>query len=327
MLPAVNALRKNFPDSEITLLADEWISPLKSHFTDIDNVLILKNTFSNNLFKKISSALWLIQKLNKMKFDLTLIGHRNNTFGWITYLSGIRYRLGFTGTTHINVPTEFKQNLNESRRYLEVVANAGIDISESTYGFKSSDSSESIKNKLAIPPDKKVMGIFPFGGINPGMDMKVKRWELLKFLEIGKLISENYSDVEVIFFEGTGADEKIENNSIRKIPIGINEISVCDFFIGNDTGSLHIANALEIKALGIFGPTDPNIFGPFNINDNFSFVRHQIHCSPCFNTEIALVKGNRVYWDGNKFLCHENNHACMKELSVEKVFNEIKKLL
>lgn len=331
MLPAVNVLKNNYPDSKITLLADAWVSPLKNYFTDIDDVLILKNAFSKSIFSKISSAIWLVTKLNKLKFDLALVGHRNNIFGRIVYLAGIRYRLGFSGTSHINIPTEFNPALNESRRYLELLSSAGISSPDINYGFNVNESSIDIKKKIGILENKEVIGIFPFGGINPGMDMRVKRWEAEKFYEVGTYLSNNYPDKEILFFEGTGEDEKIsskfESRNVRVIPIGVNYISICNFFIGNDTGSLHIANALGIRSVGIFGPTAPEVFGPFDSTENVTFIVNKVNCSPCFNTDIAMDKKNQKYWERNKFKCHTGTHECMKGLSIETVIDEINKIL
>ncbi|MBV6399193.1 glycosyltransferase family 9 protein [Ignavibacteria bacterium CHB1] len=323
ILPAVNIIKQNFPDAKITLLADKWVEPLKVHLTDFDDFIVVNNTFSRNLFQKASTAIWLINKLIKRKFDFALIGHRNNAFGCLTYLAGIKYRLGFSETKHVNIASGFDDKTHEAQRYLSILASCGLNTDNFEVGIKATVSKAVMRNRIGIPLGNSVIGIFPFGGINPGMDMRLKRWELEKFKTVGYTIVKKFPDYSVIFFEGKYEDEKYQDKFFQpgffKINIGINEINACDKFIGNDTGSLHIANALGIKTIGIFGPTDPDVFGPLNTGNFFPLV-HKINCSPCFNHTIAVSRTNRKYWQGNKFLCHEKHHRCIKDLDVDKLF-------
>jgi heptosyltransferase-2 len=57
-------------------------------------------------------------------------------------------------------------------------------------------------------------------------------------------------------------------------------LSLCDGFAGNDSGAMHLAAALGIPAVGIFGSTNPGLTGP--VGPKATVIYHPVHCSPCF---------------------------------------------
>ena len=84
-------------------------------------------------------------------------------------------------------------------------------------------------------------------------------------------------------------------------------IAKCDLFISNDSGLMHIAGALNIPTLAIFGSTNPITTGP--LGDHSVIIRKDVSCSPCL-----------------KETCPED-FRCMKMISVDEVFKEAQKLL
>lgn len=329
ILPAVNILRKNFPEAKITLLADKWILPLQKYFKDIDDVIILENTFSRNLFLKTISGTKLIGNLLKEKFDLALVSHRNNIFGWITLLAGIRYRLGFKGTRNINFPVSYDPLVNESERYLSILRNFGLNTEGAECKLIVNRSRDEITEELNLDKEKLNVGIFPFGGVNPGMIMTIRRWGKENFLKLAdKLHNDGYN---IILLEGINPDERLKNiqpkNNLVTANIDIEKIFACDVYIGNDTGSLHIASAFNKKVVGIYGPTDENIFGPIGNKKNSVFINKRVSCSPCFNTKIAIERNDKKYWRGNEFICHTGTNECLKEIKVEEVYNAVNYLI
>jgi ADP-heptose:LPS heptosyltransferase len=77
-------------------------------------------------------------------------------------------------------------------------------------------------------------------------------------------------------------------------------ISLADLFISNDTGPMHLANALRVPVVAIFGPTDPAVTGPFE--QPARVVKHDVPCWPCFYRKCPY------------------DHRCMTTIPVEEVF-------
>jgi len=74
-----------------------------------------------------------------------------------------------------------------------------------------------------------------------------------------------------------------------------------DLVVANDTGSMHIAVAMGAKVIALFGPTSPEMTGPYGVG-NYRIVKSDIECDiPCYDVT-----------------CRDNR--CMKRISVEEVF-------
>jgi heptosyltransferase-2 len=76
-------------------------------------------------------------------------------------------------------------------------------------------------------------------------------------------------------------------------------LATCRLFIGNDSGAMHVAGAVGLPVVGIFGPTDPAGTSP--VTQRFTLVREPVSCSPCFLRHCPI------------------DHRCMTRISVESV--------
>jgi ADP-heptose:LPS heptosyltransferase len=71
-------------------------------------------------------------------------------------------------------------------------------------------------------------------------------------------------------------------------------------FVGNDGGPMHMAAAVGCRVLGLFGPTDPRVWGPRG--KNVSVIYKGLDCGECF-------------YPG----CFRGEESCMRQISVEEV--------
>jgi len=78
-------------------------------------------------------------------------------------------------------------------------------------------------------------------------------------------------------------------------------LASCDLFIGNDSGAMHVAAAVGLPVVGIFGPTDPE--GTRPVTPRFTLVSQPVSCSPCFLRRCPI------------------DHRCMTRISVDEVFS------
>src|SRR5260221_8166828 len=100
------------------------------------------------------------------------------------------------------------------------------------------------------------------------------------------------TDADVILF-GTAAEQKVSDaiaagikgpsislvgkTSIADLPA---LLSQCHLFLGNDSGAMHVAAAVGLPVVAIFGPTDPNGTAP--VTPRITIVQQKPYCSPCF---------------------------------------------
>ncbi|HMB00011.1 MAG TPA: lipopolysaccharide heptosyltransferase II, partial [Spirochaetota bacterium] len=155
----------------------------------------------------------------------------------------------------------------------------------------------------------------PLVGIAPGASFgPAKRWPAAYYRELATRLIAEYK--AAVILTGSAADAELA----KEIP-GLNLcgrtsleeavalIAGCDLFISNDSGPMHIAAALNIPQIAVFGSTDPVRTGPFN--NKAVIMRHKgLQCSPC-----------------RKSVCPYQNYACLYRISVEQVFTACKKYL
>lgn len=150
-----------------------------------------------------------------------------------------------------------------------------------------------------------------------------RRWPVSRFIEL----MDNHPDITFLLF-GTGP-EVIVNEEIKKSlknpdqAVIIKDITVkeasavikeCDAFLTNDSGLMHIANAVQTPIVAILGPTNPNYISPWNIKSEV--VRLDLPCSPCF------------YYSPKPLKCRLNGKFdCLRNLETQKVSEAIDKIL
>ncbi len=168
-------------------------------------------------------------------------------------------------------------------------------------------------------------------GIHPGTSSfknhEKRRWPPEKFIEFGKLLSEKENNA-VLFVFG-GPEENDLKEYIKKGLEGIiNVVTVntgsiresaavmkfMDVFVTNDSGLMHIAAALRLPVVAIFGPTNPVWVRPWGTS--YRIARLGLKCSPCF------------YYSPKPLQCPAGlDFKCLKDLSAEQVFSEFLSIL
>ena len=149
-----------------------------------------------------------------------------------------------------------------------------------------------------IPAEAKILGIHP----GCGREQEWKRWEIDRYIRVSKEITTR-DNVWSIFFFGPDEDDLISSveaadagaaviyrgkGSIRKTAA---IIGCCDLFLSNDSGLRHIAVALDVRSVGIFGPTsiEKNSLGG---DKHRAVFQENVVCRPCHYTRWWLACGD-----------------------------------
>ncbi len=315
-LPILNEARNKFASSNIKIVIREDIFPLiKENCKLLDIIPIFYNK------KTLKETVKLISTVRRNRFDTGFILPRSYRMFIIALLGGIKNRYGygdiFKNLFLKNSLKRDKKALSKHRvfYYLDILTNVEykkytgypeIKISTESKNWADSFINE---NKLT---DKTLIGL------NPGATYgSAKCWGTEKFNRLIEKINQN---VENVFFIVFGGKDNVEYNSEIKGENVINVtgklslaqsaaiISKCDLFITNDTGPMHIADALGVEIVAIFGSTDPVETPPFRMKKHI--VYRKLPCSPC-----------------KERICPLKHHQCMLMITVEDVFNEVKKIL
>jgi heptosyltransferase-2 len=171
LTPVITNLHNRFPDAEIKIAASKWIENLLPYLPVIKEAIVFDAPFNKNIIRKITGTIGLIFRLRKEKFDLVFLAHRNNVYGLILKLSGIRCRLGFSETKYINYPAPYEQDLHFVERHLNILSSNGMEVKTKNLSLIPKPNKKELLNSIGLTENDFIFGIFPFGGSNPGTQM------------------------------------------------------------------------------------------------------------------------------------------------------------
>jgi heptosyltransferase-2 len=225
-----------------------------------------------------------------------------NAFGaaWFAWRAGIPQRIGYARdgrslllTKAVPVPKPGEIPLHEQYYYLELLRRAGWLDSLPNESFIRLNVPE--ENRERAAEFLLSAGVRPDGfriAIGAGASYgSAKCWPPDRFAELANRL-QGRAGAEVILF-GTSTEAAVSSAiaaGMHRPPIDltgkttINDLpallSQCHLFIGNDSGAMHVAAAVGLPVVAVFGPTDP--FGTSPVTPRCSIVQEKPYCSPCF---------------------------------------------
>ena len=326
--PFFDQLRKHFPHSEIVLIVGRSSYAAVENNPNIDRITLADDyvLYHGGLLARLTEFFRLIVKLRKEEFDLAFILHRAWPFNLLAYLTDTPVRVGF-GRGHermfLTHPTSVYKIQNERESYLDLLRKMNIPaVYKQTYYFLSDEEKDFLGlflERYGIGSDEEMIAISPGGGDNAKSTMVTKRWPVQNYIGLIQRI-QNDRPCRVILCGGP-CDREITSEIMESCPncLDVTDLSFgdmaslfcrCSIFIGNDSAPNHIASAMGIPCVGIWGPTDPRQWAPPDAHS--SIVIHEVECHPC------LKEG--------KF--PECSHMkCMTSITVEDVWHHLKPIL
>ena len=331
--PFFEQLRKHFPHSEIVLVVGRSSYAAVEHNPNINRFILADDLdlYHGGLIRRSLEFFGLIFKLRKEEFDLSFILQRAVAFRLLSCLVGIPVRVGFGRgrkdffLTH-SVPS--RQVRNESESYLDLLRKLDIPAAfEKTFYYLSDEEKDFLDlfvERHGIASGEQVVAVAPGGGESTKRAMLTKRWPAQNYIELIQRLQRERSS-RVILVGGPG-DREITNRIIQISPncLDATDLSFgdmasvlrrCNLFIGNDSAPHHIAAAMGIPCIGIFGPTDPRQWAP--LDQNSSVVIKPVECHPCLTDEtfpkcshircLSLITVDDVWQQLVLTLPHEKN--------------------
>ena len=316
-IPALEALRRARPNDDISLLARPAIADLFAGQPFANRTLAFD--FRGRHQGWLGRAK-LTRELRKEKFDAALLLQNAFEAAWISWRAGISERIGYARdargpllTNAIRVPQKGEIPKHEAYYYLELLRRAGwaempreVLRARLTISAEARSAAESTLRRAGVREGSQRCAIAP--GASYGA---AKCWPPERFAQFAdRIVSEWGADV--LFFGSPGEKEisdhirsKMTSNAVSLVgETSMRDFAAllasCSLFIGNDSGAMHVAAAVGIPAIGIFGPTDPEGTAP--LTDQFTLVRQPVSCSPCFLRRCPV------------------DHRCMTRISVDSVF-------
>ena len=317
-MPALRALRKELPDTYISLLVKPWVAPLFENNPFIDDIILYEDKHNG-----LSGKFRLSSVLKAKSFCSSILFQNAFDAALIAFLSGIPQRIGYNRDCRSFLLTDSIPFNNDDRKihhieyYLNILRQTGI-YAEFSLPYIYLSLNERIRARNILKGLKR-----PIIGINPGASYgSTKRWQPEKFAEVSKRIISNL-DGSIVIFGGQSeiviAEEIVSSPQLLPLASRILSmagktdlrelsscISECDVFLTNDSGPMHISYAVRTPTVAIFGSTEPGLTGPLGKGN--MVIKKNIECSPCFERT-----------------CDRQNMDCMDAITSDEVFDAIER--
>ncbi|NGX37377.1 MAG: Lipopolysaccharide core heptosyltransferase RfaQ [Chlamydiae bacterium] len=282
--PAIRALRQSFPDSSINILTSPIGAQVLEHNPHIDDIFIYSSFFS---------LVRYFLPLKRKQCDAVLIFHTSQRI--VLPYCALLETPQIIGTEGINKDLDFlltkslkKTYQHEIARRLSIVQEVGAHVTDySLEMIVRKQEEDAVKHFLG---GHGVPDHIPLVGLHPGAKDTFKQWPAECFIEVGKRLTQHLGCQ--ILVSGDQSEALLILEIASKIPGAIpiaGELRLSTFgallkkmavFITNDTGPMHMAFAANTPTVAIFGPTDPNLCGPFHVK-NARVLSARKTCTPC----------------------------------------------
>ncbi|MBI5183948.1 MAG: glycosyltransferase family 9 protein [Nitrospinae bacterium] len=329
LFPIIRALHEAFPLASFTILIDSANEGFFKLFPGSFFNFIYFNLYKEH--KRLLVKILFSISLRRYRFDLIYNPHRGVGMIEGTIMSGVigaPYRIGFTenGSGFLyTTKIEFKRESPILRQNIALLKEAGIAINNPNIEIVIPKEdilfARGFLKRHNISEDDLIFCVHP----GAYWASKLRCWPLDNFIDLFLQIDLRYKAKIIII--GNRDEVHINNyiserikspniiSSIRDTSIGRMStlIKSSHLFIGNDSGPLHIALALNIPSIGIFGSTSPKQVISNN-STTFIAIKKDLPCSPCF-VHQAL------------FIPRCDDVRCLNTISVSEVMDAIDKVL
>lgn len=309
-LPALRALRQRFPNAEISILAKPWVADLYGREPFCDRII----RYTPRGWREKWRA---GRDLARERFDCAILLQNAFEAAAVAFLARIPERIGYARdgrspllTRAVAVPHPGEIPRHERFYYLELLRRAEIIDALPHNGCIRLDGADVARQAGIARFQAAGMGATVIG-MSPGAAYgNAKRWLPERFAEAASRVARELGASVAIF--GSKNERELCSTIAAAISAPVKNFAgetslaefidlaaACRVYLSNDSGGMHIASALGVPTVAIFGATDDATTGP--AGPLAVVVRAPVECSPCLQRECPI------------------DHRCMTRVSVDRV--------
>jgi ADP-heptose:LPS heptosyltransferase len=242
--PALEILKRARPDLRVAVMVEDRFRDIFEGNPDVEELLPPR-----------------LAALRGWRPDLCLNFHGGARSAWMTALSGARYRAGFG---HFRYPLAYNVRIPRAQEILGVERKVHTaEHLASAMFYLGADVGEVPRAKLATQEGRRKR--LPHCIVHPVAATAEKTWRADGFLAVAEHLKSR--GLETVFIGGAG-DDLSPFRAYRTVAgAPLSEIKAllagAALFVGNDSGPAHMAAAFGVPSIVIFGPSDPEIWGPW----------------------------------------------------------------
>lgn len=318
--PVLDNLAAAFPQAAIDFLTEPASAPIVQHHPGIQELIVLDRRARAQLprFARLRENFAFMQKLRDKKYDVVFDLFGNPRSALLAYFSHAPLRVGYDfrvrrlAYNHLVVPRgdrvhEVDFNLDALR---------SLDIPIVTKKLRVEYTGETHEEIAKWWREQKLDQANLVIGLNPSGGWYTKRWPLASFAQLGDRLAHDW-DATILLLWGSREEQRDANEITRLMrsparlapPTDLAQsgalLARLHLLVSNDSGPMHLAAAMKTRVVGIYGPTRPELQGPWGEGHQVVF-KQGLPCLGC-----------------NGVTCKIKTHDCMQQLEVEKVLQAV----
>ena len=309
LTPALRALKRTYPESDLTLLLRPRVADLMQTHPYVDACIVDSKTEGG-----YKSLMRLVGQIRDKVFDLAVVLHPTSfRNALLPFLARVPIRVGTKVSGRgmlLTLSCEDNQEIHEVHRYLRVLRLLNIGDAASFLEFWHTDTDRQFVERLlraaGISPSDRIIAV------NLGTTWATKRWDVVNFANVIQQIAHLAPEIIVVL---TGSP--VEQELAETFPASLSVVNLigktdilqlgallerCEVCLTSDSGPMHIAAAVGTPTVALFGPTSQVRHQPYG--RGHSVIEKPVSCRPCY-----------------KQICHRRDepYLCMTEIGVGEV--------
>ena len=320
--PALRALKLDPAVDSVTLLAGASIAAVVNNNPHLDKIYYLDDTriFKGGFWAKLAEVLKVSWRLRREKFDLGFNFHRDWRFHIILFLAGCKKKIGFARGRRSRLLSEavaVEGVTHHIFHYCALLKGLNIFCLDFKMEFPIADAQMTVVAAKFLQRQGLVdyVVLAPGGAANVKEEMDSRRWGADNYAALAGLLIRDGRRVVLL---GSGNDGKIAQTIQAAQPAVIDfcgQTSLMEaavllkkarLVVCNDSGLMHLADAVGARIIAIFGPTHPEEKKPLSAGNITVWKGEKLKCAPC-------------YHDGEFPEC--GHRDCFKRISPEEIFD------
>ncbi len=325
--PAVRAIRGRFPDARIAILAKRWVLETLQGNPCFDDLIEYDDGGRRH---RLTDSVRLAAELRRRRFDLGVLFQKAFEAAALAFLGRVRIRVGYATDfrsallTHALPPPPV--SMHHVDAFLGLARAIGCRVEDPVPFFHLDGATR--HQATALLPAAWLDG-GPIVALHPGASKPGRAWHAQRFAGLAALLCHE-AGARLLLLGGPGdqelvaaiaravaADRVLAPNPPTSIRITAALLEKCRLFVGNDSGPMHLAAAVGVPTLGLFGPGDPRKTAP-RARPGVPIVTlsKDYPCSPCrqdFFRECPPAPSGKPF--------------CLEEIDIDEVGNAALALL
>ena len=345
-LPLSAALKEAFPHLEITWIVEEMSAEIVTGNPNLHEVIVVpRSRWKRGRWR--SPQVWreygaFVKTLRSRRFDVTLDlqGYAKSAF--MALATGAPHRYGWwrlrDGANFVSRSLPRRpQSLHRVDWFLDVGRALGAEPKRVTFPLHVPEAARSRVRELLA--DGGIDPAAPYAVLNPAVGDQTRRWGAGRYAELARGLAHRCGLPSVLI--GSGKDAEI-CGEVRTLALegfewpaeiaapfslagqtDLKELAAvlegCTVHICGDTGSAHIAAALERPVVALYGPTDPDMAGPWGQSDNV--LSHRELCA------VKCSVKQCVYTCAGGSAPQENIARCLAAITPAEVLQRVERIV